>query len=282
MSKANCMLGSKLDNKFNESRSVTLMQKYDGVRCITVKQGDYIYFMSRQGKEIEHMYEIKRDISNLPDGVYDGELVASIDGSNHATKITSLKGDKRGLKYIIFDIVIMNMTFKDRRNMLTDIMDSHIKDVKDSTITQTSYVVIDQCLSKDEIETLSNMYCKEYGWEGLMTAYEDGYYTCSRSKELFKVKQQFTMDLKVVNVKISNTGKYTGLIGALIVEYKGNKVSVGSGLSDFERRQNPEFFIGKIIEVGYHAITDNDKGTQSLRFPTLKRIRFDKDEESYH
>ena len=68
-------------------------------------------------------------------------------------------------------------------------------------------------------------------------------------------------------------------MGGVYVEYKGNKVGVGSGWSDEQRLKfwrNNNDIIGKTIEIAYQAETQNKKGEKSLSFPVFKQIRVDK------
>ena len=63
------------------------------------------------------------------------------------------------------------------------------------------------------------------------------------------------------------------MVGSLVVDYKGTKVSVGTGFTD---EQRVEFYkdTPEIIEVNYQEVTKDG----SLRFPSFVRIREDKDE----
>jgi DNA ligase-1 len=64
-------------------------------------------------------------------------------------------------------------------------------------------------------------------------------------------------------------------LGSVVIEYKGQKVNVGSGFSDAEREKifaDPSCIIGKQITVQYFEETENKKGTVSMRFPTKKTI----------
>lgn len=64
-------------------------------------------------------------------------------------------------------------------------------------------------------------------------------------------------------------------VGALIFEFKGNKVKVGSGLSDKQRLEwykYPEKIVGKQIQVKFKEETTNANGTISLQFPVLKYV----------
>ena len=81
------------------------------------------------------------------------------------------------------------------------------------------------------------------------------------------------------------TGRNEGTLGALVCEYKGNEVRVGTGFSDEKRREiwvDPDNVIGKIISVKYKEETKNKNGSVSIQFPVFEAVRFDKNEESYN
>ena len=93
------------------------------------------------------------------------------------------------------------------------------------------------------------------------------------------------MDLRVVDV-VEGDGRLKGTLGALVVEFKGNTVNVGSGYSDRQRTEiwnNREDIIGRIIEVKYKEITkDKNTGLESLQFPVFVQIREIGKEISYN
>lgn len=69
--------------------------------------------------------------------------------------------------------------------------------------------------------------------------------------------------------------EYVDGLKTVEIEYKGNRVNVGSGFSLREREEffaDPSKIIGKTITVQYFEETANDNGTVSMRFPTLKAI----------
>ena len=112
----------------------------------------------------------------------------------------------------------------------------------------------------------------------------DAPYECKRTKNLIKVKQFYTYDLKIVGYE-EGEGRNKGTLGSFIVEYKDNTVKVGSGYSDSERKnfwENREDYIGRIIEVKYKEISkDKNTGKESLQFPIFVGLRDIGKEVSY-
>lgn len=97
------------------------------------------------------------------------------------------------------------------------------------------------------------------GWEGVMLRTLEGKFVPGphhRSHDSIKVKFKHTADLLCIAVE-KGEGKCEG-IGALVLQdSKGRVVRVGSGLEySPEIRQNPELFVGKVVEISYEQIMD--------------------------
>jgi DNA ligase-1 len=121
------------------------------------------------------------------------------------------------------------------------------------------------------------------GEEGIMINDYNALYEFKRTNSLLKVKKFNSCDLQVIGFE-EGTGKYVGQLGAMVCEYKGGVVKVGSGLTDDLRNeiwQNRDRYNNVIIEVSYFEETKDSTGKLSLRFPTFKDFRFDKTEPNY-
>ena len=103
--------------------------------------------------------------------------------------------------------------------------------------------------------------------------------TSTRRKPI-KMKAELEADLLVEGVT-NGTGKNDGLIGALSCTTKDGtlKVNVGSGLTDEDRKKDPDEFIGKIVSVKYNEkIKDKNSPNWSLFLPIFQELRLDKSE----
>jgi DNA ligase-1 len=94
-----------------------------------------------------------------------------------------------------------------------------------------------------------------------------------------KWKPTITVDLNIVGVE-EGTGRNVGRLGALICEGVDNgrriRVNVGSGLCDSDRDEfwsSRADLLDRIVEVEADAVTQNQDGSYSLRFPRFVRFR---------
>jgi len=126
-------------------------------------------------------------------------------------------------------------------------------------------------------------YAEENDLEGIILNLDD-YYRTKRTKSLIKVKKFFDCDLQCINLE-EGQGKYKGTLGAIICEYKGNVINVGSGFTDEQRDyywNHPSEIIGRIVTIKYKEETQNKNGGVSLQFPIFQVVRDDKTEPNYN
>ena len=126
----------------------------------------------------------------------------------------------------------------------------------------------------------SNMVAQ--GFEGIMIKNLDAPYECDRSTAWMKYKPVYDFDLTVIGIE-PGTGKNKGRMGALVCEGDDDGkhiiVNVGSGYTDVERQtywDDQADIIGRTVVVMADAVTLNQSGTYSLRFPRFKTFRYDK------
>ena len=285
------MLGTSIEHcSIPENTWFSLSQKLNGNRC-TYYNGD---FYTRQNKKYIGLDHIKADIEKIPnakDYVFDGELIyknneglsdsmAFQKGTGIAQSKTDLKEE---LKLVLFDVLpkeefeakASKDTYKSRKQKLLQLKDYETENIK---IVDMFYEGTDQ----SEIWKWLD-YAEEHDMEGLMISL-DSPYECKRTKTLIKVKKFFDFDLEIVDFE-EGTGRNKGKLGAFVVDYKGNRVKVGSGFSDEERNEfwkNKEGLIGRVITVKYKEVTTDKKtGLESLQFPIYCGLRELGKEPSY-
>ena len=273
--------------------------KLDGYRHKVVKQGDDINIYTSSGKLDNNLVEIIEEAKKLPDGVYDGEMIAheefedSTARFNATTKILGKDGIKTGVDFIVFDYVediegFFNYEeYKVPRYKRLEQVRDIIADTEGLHYTKLVPVYCNNTKATDSIiNNIYGIYEKviNEGEEGLVIDLADSSYIRAKGTTMFKMKPEVSGDFKVVDV-VEGKGKDTGRLGAFIIEYKDNLVHVGSGLTDTIREEvwaNPNKYIGKLIEVVYFGETRDEKTEKlSIRLPRFKRFRHDKNDVSY-
>jgi len=264
-------------------------RKLDGVRVIVrIEDGD-IKFFSRSGKEFHTLDNLKTALKEnmvYDNVVLDGELCI-VDENGDEDFQSIIKEVRRKDHTIespvlkIFDMLTIEafdsgestITFKDR---LANICEWNIPSV--GIVGLTMQPVIDE----DHVYALLESATKN-GWEGIMIR-KDAPYKGKRTNDLLKVKKMHDEEYVVQDVeygpfRIIDPG--TGLEATIetmtnvIIEHKGNPVSVGSGFTIGQRQKYfmfPELIIGKEITVQYFEESQDKTGKYSLRFPVCKTV----------
>jgi DNA ligase-1 len=93
------------------------------------------------------------------------------------------------------------------------------------------------------------------GGEGLMMRRWASYWSPMRTCDLLKYKP-FEEDEASVVGTTEGLNRLDGMIGALVVSWKGKRFKVGSGLEDVDRNMLPSDWIGKVIKFRYRELTD--------------------------
>lgn len=276
-----------------EGKEFILSTKLDGSRICVIKHGDSLLLKTRQNKLYENLIEIEEDFKSLPDGVYDGELLAigefndSAEQYKETMKRSRVKGIKKGLKMVCYDYIenvddfyngICKTKCIDRKNKLKEILS-----VGKQFIEYLEPLYIGKDI--DKIGEFSNLAIQNKE-EGIMCSIADAPYTCKRTKDLLKVKQFHDGDVLVTDV-VEGDGRLKGTLGKIEVKfkYKGNIYTnfIGSGFNDDERNYywlHRDEIINKVITIKYFEISKNKDGGYGFRFGTWQGkdyIRFDKE-----
>jgi DNA ligase-1 len=229
----------------------------------------------------------------MPEGTcLDGEItlldrgsLSSKEAYKETMKIVRTKDkEKHGIKMLVFDWMTVadfkeqqcDFPYKIRRTGAENVFDMN---------DFTYFELLPILYLGDDTTKITEILEEEIakGEEGIMINIWDADYEFKRTNNLLKVKKFNTCDLRVTGFE-EGTGKYVGMLGAFICEYKGGQVKVGSGLTDEQRVdvwRNSRDYENLIIEVSYFEETKDSTGKLSLRFPTFKDFRFDKTEPNY-
>lgn len=257
---------------------------------------------SRQNKVFEGLDHIINEINILlqyfPYYVFEGELIRdNIDNlsDNENFRLTTSilsdeTADKTPIKLDLFDLLpqkefdlagVSTRTYKERLEQLKQIQ-SLINELglKYIGVCEILYEGTDVSQIQKQLDIVDSK-----GLEGCVVSL-DKYYQRKRLTTLFKVKSWKDADCKIIGYEEGTIGsQYEGMLGAFIIEYKGNKVSVGGGYSNEQRQEmwdNRDKYIGKILQVKFKEETKNkETGLVSLQFGTFVCIREEGKEVSY-
>lgn len=289
------MLAKKYDpEKIPSDDEYYLTEKLDGNRCIASYnfELDRWEFFSRSGRPLK----VDFNMADLPEDItFDGEILSieqiespSQENFNKLSGLVNSKElNKTRLIYMIFDIMA-NISYKERRAFIKGICADKIDNIISSNVRILPVLAI--CTKAHLNATVQHYLDKitSRGGEGVMINLGSWSYQHKRTDKLLKVKNVYTMDMKVIDV-LPGTGKNEGLVGSLECwacdagHHNQYSCNVGSGLNDYQRNEwavHPEKIIGKIVEVAYFSVSQNKEtrnGTcYALRFPRFKRVREDK------
>jgi len=272
-------------------------RKLDGVRCLAViDENGQISLWSRQGNEFETLQKVKDEIAklNLKDKVLDGEICL-VDGNENEDFQGIMKEIRRknhtitNPKYLIFDVIdgsdfrtkSGNTSYSSRYEELND----YLYNYKEKELNHLQIVTQSKIINeKHYVEFMEN--ADSIGWEGLILRKADSVYEGKRSKNMLKCKSFHDAEYTVIDLEfgpfrmIENGLEVTKeVLSNVVIEHKGNRVSVGSGFSIEEReyfKTNPNEILNKVITVKYFEESKNQSGNYSLRFPTVKCIHGNK------
>jgi len=250
----------QLANRYHDQINLShywISEKFDGVRGYW----DGTQMMSRQGNIIHTPIWF---VAALPKTPLDGELWL---GRGQFDRLSGIirrhhidEADWRLVKYLIFDLPTSEEIF--------DLRIEHIKMIV-KQVNRRHILPVNQFKLDDHallLETLDRI-VKNKG-EGLMLHRGASLYQNSRSDDLLKLKQSNDAEARVLK-HYEGKGKYTGLLGSLLVETNDQRrFKIGSGFSDLERANPPP--IGSLITYRYFGLTP--KGIP--RFASFVRIKY--------
>jgi DNA ligase-1 len=268
--------------------------KLDGVRVITiVYPGGRVDQFSRNGKELINFPHVKEQISavvkNTPPPypiVLDGEIMSSSfqDLMTQVHRKSDVKANDAILN--LFDMCPLEDFEKGfwdksqtiRSQMVQAWVEQNHELLPNVTCLANELVDLDTDAGQLRYKEI-NAQAVAGGYEGIMIKDPEAGYKCKRSVAWLKLKPFIEVSLTVVAVE-EGTGKNVGRLGALVCEGeddgRGIVVNVGSGFSDDQRIDywaSREEVVGMVVEVRADAITQNQDGTYSLRFPRFLRFR---------
>jgi DNA ligase-1 len=268
--------------------------KLDGVRVITIVRSDgRVDMFSRNGKELLNFPKIAEQLGQVVkqdpppyDLVLDGEVMSSSfqDLMKQVHRKSDVQSDDAILN--LFDVIplanfeegMWDKSQSDRSDMVYYWHKKH-KDVLPN-IAVVGHELVDLNTEEGQ-QRYKEINAKAIagGYEGIMLKDPEAPYECKRSVAWLKLKPFIEVSLAVVAVE-EGTGKNVGKLGALVCEGEDDgkriRVNVGSGFTDIDRDSfwsSRDSLSGNIVEVRADAVTQNQDGSYSLRFPRFKGFR---------
>ena len=266
--------------------------KLDGVRVITVL--DYesrtVTMYSRNGQVLENFTHITQAFEQNMDNfarsyVFDGEVVSHSfqDLMRQVHRKSNVQAEDARLA--LFDMIplvefrqgVSVMRQRQRRRLLEEFQGLFADTGVIELVSQQEFdldSLVDQIAFQDY-----NRQTVDQGYEGIMIKDPNGLWEGRRSTAWLKQKPYIEVSLTVTGYE-EGTGRNKDRLGALICEGEdsGKTISVncGSGFSDSDRTElwaGRDSLVGQVVEVRADAITQNQDGTYSLRFPRFKTFR---------
>lgn len=291
------MLCSKFEQKLvDKMRWPAIAQvKSDGMRFNAIIRNGAVEYYSRNGKELFLHGKLDSEFLKLAAGeniVFDGELrvfdkdaetlTSRKEGNgilNKANKGTISEAEADRVVGIVWDYIpyadfkkeIYNDSYENKFNSL----DESLKLLNLTKIQLIpSRIVANQ---KEAQEYFTE--CRLQGEEGIILKDMTSTWSNTRSKSHIKFKAEEEADLLITAIE-EGTGKYKGMLGAVVCETSDGKIKVNCG-SGFDDKQRKEYFnketVGKIVTVKYNEKIQSKDGSWSLFLPIFVEIRTDKD-----
>ena len=285
------------DSANHEKKMVGTKQievKLDGVRVITfVKPNGVVEMFSRNGKQFHNFGHICEQISQVVKSkpfvgpmVLDGEVMSANfqDLMKQVHRKENVAANDAVLH--LFDIIPAGFFRKgswdkpqhERSQMVKDWVDANQTELPNVAVLDWETLDLNTQEGQSRFVEL-NKAAVDGGYEGVMIKDVDAPYECKRSHSWLKAKPFIEVSLEVVDVE-EGTGRNEGRLGAVVCSGVDDEreitVNVGSGFSDDQRTEFysvRDLLLGQIVEVRADAVTQNQDGSFSLRFPRFLRFR---------
>lgn len=258
-----------------------LQRKLDGLRLVAGyrwKASTEIELMTRKGEnyDIPHFEDPVEQLLNII--TFDMQITCQgLDGEAYIhgmklQKIISLarknKPESIDLKYYLFDLVIFDLPFSERYEVLKEAMIRY----EEKYGEDHPFVVVKNTIVYNEatMKLVHDEFVGE-GFEGAIIRHIDGMYKQGRSADLFKYKHFFDTETLIIDMFEDNNGN-----AMLVVKLKpsmgGTQQNLTPKRTHKERKKmltEPENWIGNWINTRYQGRTEEGK----LTFATGRELR---------
>lgn len=290
-----CQLATDSNDHASKLKGRKLIEKkLDGVRVLAVIHGTTVNLYSRNGKPFDNFPQIVESIRRIAKHltptyggriVLDGEIIGESFQALMKQAQRKSNVETEGMTYCIFDAMPFDDFERGYWNAQQHKRTAWLMNNRSKFETENCLQVmpgfevdLDTAEGHDQMRRFADDAVAD-GFEGIMIKDLDAPYECRRSSFWMKWKPTITVDLNIVGFE-EGTGRNAGRLGAIICEGDDNgrriNVNVGSGLSDADRDEYwsaRDQLLGDVVEVEADAVTQNQDGTYSLRFPRFVRFR---------
>lgn len=292
-----CQLAHDSANHEDKMRGKKQIEvKLDGVRVLTVindVNGNSIEMFSRNGKQFhnfDHIIEEIRAVLQTNPAPYplvlDGEIMSATFQDLMRQTRRKNNADAKDAVLNLFDIIplehfkhkVWSFSQHLRSELVSNWVEKHADKLDHVTALGWETVDLDTPEGYQRFVDL-NKAAVDAKYEGVMIKDVDAPYESKRSVSWLKAKPFIEVTLEVVDIE-EGTGKNAGRMGALVCagqdDGKDIRVNVGSGFTDEQRDafwRDRGRVVGSLVEVRADAVTQNQDGTYSLRFPRFKTFR---------
>ena len=281
--------GANHEGKIDGNKMIEV--KLDGVRVITVVYPDgRVDQFSRNGKELANFPAIREQFTAMAASldepmIFDGEVMSSSfqDLMKQVHRKSNIETSDAVLH--LFDWLSLeefskyqrcNIQQQTRSRTLKEFIEA--ADQPNIKCLDHEWVCLESVIGKKQFTEI-NARAIAGGYEGIMIKDPYAPYECKRTTNWLKVKPFIEVTLEVIDIE-EGTGRNQGRLGALVCEGEDDgriiKVNVGSGFTDGDRDvvfRNKASVVGHQVEVRADAVTQNQDGSYSLRFPRFKTFR---------
>ena len=282
---------AKHEKKMTGKKQIEI--KLDGVRVLAVVKNSKVELFSRNGKQFHNfghiIKEIEKVVERSPapmDLVLDGEVMSANfqDLMKQIHRKDNVQANDAVLH--VFDFIPLDKFlaggWEKEQYLRSQMVKYWVEENKDllQHVQALDWEDVDLDTQEGQERFVAlNKAAVDGGYEGVMIKDKFAPYECKRTHAWLKAKPFIEVTLEVKDVE-EGTGRNEGRLGALVCsgEDDGRMVQVncGSGFSDADRDDfwsSRSDLIGQLVEVRADAITQNQDGTYSLRFPRFKTFR---------
>jgi len=286
-----------------------LESKLDGIRILAIVEHTNpmldnkrkVTLYSRNGKEMKNFPHVVKQLENsstlfaskkfeeerYKDYVLDGEIISKNFQALMKQAQRKTNVDTTDSVYTVFDIIPLKEFTRGIWNVPQKVRsDEYLKPIQVQVNLECPSIQILSGIEVDLDTAEGHDIMKRYGidmvnmgYEGILIKDVDAPYKCKRGTAWMKYKPTITVDLEVIALE-EGTGRNKGRLGALVCkgtdQGKEIEVNVGGGFSDTQRDEIWEVGdgnLGMIAEIKADVVTQNEKGTYSLRFPRFVTFR---------